>query len=74
MTYVALADDGKIYNLCDCGDFDSAEEAEQKLGINAVWIADEPTWKLWLESLKQADEYRIKMQYGYLQEKGLTID
>ena len=64
MTYVALADDGKIYNLGDCEDFDAAEESEQTLGINAVWIADEETWLDWITTLRQAYECREIINNG----------
>lgn len=45
--YFALADDGMVYDLCDCGDFDAAEESAADLDINAVWIADEETALQW---------------------------
>ena len=57
MQYVALADDGIIWNLCDCGDFDAAEESAYDMGINAMWIADEPTWRAWIKQLKRHAEY-----------------
>jgi hypothetical protein len=41
MLYLALAADGRVYNLCDCGDFDAADESARDLGIDVVWIFDE---------------------------------
>ncbi len=45
--YFALADDGLIYDLCDCGDFDAAEESARDLCITPVWIADNETAEQW---------------------------
>lgn len=45
--WFALADDGLMYCLCDCGDFEAAEESAADIGINAVWIADEETARQW---------------------------
>ena len=50
-TYFALASDGLMYCLCNCGDFEAAEESAKDLGIEAVWIADESTARQWLENL-----------------------
>lgn len=36
--YIALGADGEIYNLCDCGDFDAADESALDMDIEAVWI------------------------------------
>ena len=47
MRYFALADDGYMYDLCDCGDFEAAEESAKDLGITAVWIADEKAARQW---------------------------
>ena len=49
--YFALADDGLMYNLCDCGDFDAAEESATDLGINAIWLADEQAARQWQKRL-----------------------
>lgn len=45
--WFALADDGLMYCLCDCGGFEAAEESAADLGINAIWIADEKTARQW---------------------------
>ncbi len=45
--WFALADDGLMYCLCDCGDFEAAEESAADLGINAIWIADEEAARQW---------------------------
>ena len=45
--YYALANDGRIYNLCDCGNFEEAEHSAQAIGIDPIWIADETTAKEW---------------------------
>jgi hypothetical protein len=52
-TYFALASDGLIYCLCNCGDFEAAEESATDLGIEAIWIADEPTARQWFENLSR---------------------
>ena len=49
--WFALADDGEVYCLCDCGDFDAAEESADDLGINAIWIIDEQGARQWQERL-----------------------
>lgn len=51
--WFALADDGLMYCLCDCVDFDAAEESAADIGINAVWIADEETARQWHARLAQ---------------------
>jgi hypothetical protein len=50
--WYALASDGDIYNLSDCGDFDAAEESAKSLGIDVIWIADPDQAKRWEERLK----------------------
>lgn len=45
--WFALASDGELYCLCDCGDMDAAEESAADLGIEAVWIADEAAARQW---------------------------
>lgn len=51
--YFALANDGLIYCLCDCGDMEAAEESAKDLGIEPVWIANPETAKLWQENLNR---------------------
>lgn len=50
--WFALGDDGLMYCLGDCGDFECAEEISVDLGVNAVWIADEQTARQWLFRLQ----------------------
>lgn len=45
--WFALAADGLLYCLCDCGDFEAAEESAKDLGIDAVWIIDEAAARQW---------------------------
>ena len=50
MRYFALCNDGRVYDLCDCGDFDAAEESARDVipdGYTAIWIADENTASQW---------------------------
>lgn len=54
--YFALADDGLVYDLCDCGDFEAAEESADDLGIHAVWIADLETAQQWQGLLNRSLE------------------
>ena len=49
--WFALADDGQMYCLCDCGDIAAAEESAKDLGINAIWLADEATARQWQDRL-----------------------
>ena len=51
MLYFALADDGEVYNLCDCGDWEAAEESARDMGINAVWIFDRNAAKNFAETI-----------------------
>lgn len=51
--YFALANDGLIYCLSDCGDMEAAEESAKDLGIEPVWIANPETAKLWQENLNR---------------------
>ena len=45
--WFALASDGELYCLCDCGDFEAAEESAKDLDIEAIWILDEATARQW---------------------------
>lgn len=49
--WFALADDGCLYCLADCGDIDAAEESAEDLGINAVWLIDPKTAAEWRDLL-----------------------
>lgn len=50
-TYFALACDGFMYCLGDCGDYDAAEESAKDLDIDAVWITNEDIARQWLHNL-----------------------
>lgn len=48
MKYFAVNEkDSLVYDLCDCGDFDAAEESAKDLGIKPVWIVTEDEAKQW---------------------------
>jgi len=54
MKYFALANDGLIYDLCDCGDFEAAEENAADLGITAIWLVDAETAQQWAGLLNRS--------------------
>ena len=49
--WFALANDGVVYCLCGCGDFEAAEESAKDLGIETVWIANPKQAKQWQHRL-----------------------
>jgi len=52
--YFALGSDGIMYDLCDCGDIEAAEESAQDLmplNVASIWLADEITAMEWVESI-----------------------
>jgi hypothetical protein len=50
--WYALANDGYLYCLGDCGhSIDKAEQAIEDLNIQAVWITDEPIAEQWRKTL-----------------------
>lgn len=49
--WFALADDGRLYCLADCGDIDAAEESAEDLGIRAIWLIDPETAAAWRDLL-----------------------
>lgn len=51
MKYFGLGIDGHMYDLCDCGDFDAAEESAEDIGVHMVWIADEPQALEWCDRI-----------------------
>ena len=64
MKYFALAPDGRIYDLCDCGDIEAAEESAADVlpdGESAVWLADAETARDWAD----------RIAYGL---RGLPVD
>ena len=52
MFYFALGFDGNIHHLGDCKDFEEADEKQEKMELDAVWVADLPTAKRWAESIQ----------------------
>lgn len=48
--WFALGSDGRMYDLCDCGDFEAAEESAEDLlptGTGVIWLVDEVTALEW---------------------------
>ncbi len=48
--HFVLGSDGVMYDLCDCGDFNAAEESSKDVlpdGVIGVWLADEVTAMEW---------------------------
>jgi hypothetical protein len=50
--WFAIADDGRLYCLADCGDMEAAEESAADLGINPIWIIDPETARQWRDLLQ----------------------
>ena len=38
MKYFALATDGDLYDLCDCGDVEAAYASAEDLDIEPIWV------------------------------------
>ena len=57
MKYFCLDSKGKLWDLCDCGDFDAAEESAVDMGVEPIWIfaendaKEESIWDVLVESL-----------------------
>ena len=51
MIYFAMGYDGHLYNLSDCGDYESADESATDLGIDTCWIFDENVAREWVKGL-----------------------
>lgn len=54
MKYFVLASDGELYNCCDCGDEEAAEESALDVipeGCGIIWIINEDTARRWLDAL-----------------------
>lgn len=51
--WFALADDGELYWLCDCEDFEAAEESAEHLGIHPICIVDEEGARQWQARLNE---------------------
>lgn len=52
--YFALGSDGIMYDLCDCGDWQAAEESSHDVlpdGVIGLWLADEVTAMEWVERI-----------------------
>jgi len=52
MLYFAIGYDGNLYNLCDCGDWEAANESAEDLGVDNCWIFDETVAREWLGGLR----------------------
>ena len=54
MQWFALGSDGMVYNLCDCGDIEAAEESALDVlpeGTSAVWLMDAVSALDWAERI-----------------------
>ena len=47
-------DDGTLYPLGECSDYEEADNAAFDLGISAHWLLDEETARRWLNTLREA--------------------
>jgi len=60
--WFALADDGELHNLCDCGDFEAAEESAKDMGINPIWTFDEFIAINWLNTIAKGVSMNGKLK------------
>lgn len=69
--WFALGHDGNIYNLCDCGDIEAAEESAndvipdmegQVTNTKALWLFDEHTAHEWLNVLMAGISMNSKLR------------
>lgn len=69
--WFALGIDGNLYNLCDCGDIEAAEESAQDLlpvmegqvtASKAVWLFDEHTAHAWVNVLLAGISMNAKLK------------
>ena len=44
-------EDGLLYRLGDCGDYEAADEIAEDLGLNSVWLINGPTAQLWSNAI-----------------------
>ena len=69
--WFALGYDGELYNLCDCGDMEAAEESAadvipdmegQVTNSKAIWLFDEHTAAQWVEVLVKGISMNSKLK------------
>ncbi len=51
MIWFAIDKDFELWNLCDCGDSQAAEESAASMGVDVLWLLDEHTAHNWLNTL-----------------------
>ena len=52
MKYFGLGLDGNMYDLCDCGDIEAAEESAEDLCVGPmIWLADEEQALEWCDRI-----------------------
>jgi hypothetical protein len=71
--YFALGNDGRMYNLCDCGDFEAAEESADDVlppGVGAVWIFDADTAREFANVLLTGLTMNSKLKLGAIEVEG----
>ena len=51
MIYFALNDEGNIFNLGDCGDYEAANSVVEDMDLNVVWIFDQEDAENWRKQL-----------------------
>jgi len=55
-----------MYDLCDCGDFDAAQESSKDVlpdGVIGIWIADEVTALEWAARITTGCADAAKIRY-----------
>jgi len=63
--------DSLLYDLCDCGDFDAAEESAKDLGIKPVWIITEAEAYQWSGLITRSlNQYENRVRE--LESEGMT--
>lgn len=53
MTYLALGIDGNIHNLGECVDWAEAEEKQEQMKLDAVWLFDAETAEEWVKAINR---------------------
>ncbi len=77
--WFALGIDGIMYDLCDCGDIEAAEESAQDVlpdGIGSIWLADEQQALEWAARITTgcADAASIRHKKEYWNEQAIPDD
>ena len=57
--WFALSSSGNLWALCDCGDYDAAEEIANDLEIDVIWLADYETAKQWHDIITATQEKEL---------------